>query len=153
MLCVGWRGGSVTLSSPEPGDAPHSARVPRGLQEGTRWLDTGLGLLVLTSPPLRLSGLLEPPASPRGRTGKRGGNFSLPRLGWDPPCAPWLGPVGVATPRWPVGPHIHSPRELGLTGLSLARGLRSHGQVDQNPEQLPAQTCCSGIKVPLCQNN
>lgn len=88
-----------------------------------------------------------------GRTGKQGGNFSLPQLGWDPLCAPWLGPVGVATPRWPVGPHIHSPCELGLAGLSLVWGLRSHGQVDQNPEQLPAQTCCSGIKVPLCQNN
>ena len=100
---------------------------------------------------------LRPPGAPCVSWGagqaSEGGNFSLPWLGWDPPCAPWLGPTGVATPRWLVGPHIHGPRELALAGSSLARGLHSHGQVDQNPEQLPARTHCSGIKVPLCRNN
>lgn len=54
------------------------------------------------------------------------------------------------TPQCPLGPHIPGPPH---PASSLARGPRSHGQVEQNPEQLPVRTRCSGIKVPLCRNN
>lgn len=110
-------------------------------------MDLGLQVLIPLS---MLSSLLQPSRLLGGRMGERGDDFSLPRWGGTP-C---VLPGGTRRGDHPeVCPRIPGPRELGLSGSRLARGLCSHGQVEQNPEQLPARTRCSGIKVPLCRNN
>lgn len=112
----------------------------------------GLGLQVLVPLPL-LAGLLEPPHISWGAGWASKGGATSAFAGVGPPGCALVGILRGDPPGGRWVPASSVPTSQGWPGRRRRKGLRSHGQVDQNPEQLPVQTRCLGIKVPLCWNN